>query len=318
MEAERQRPGRAGGARVDVLGLRHAPGEWSLPLIVAAMAFLAALAAGGAAAATALARHWQEGAAAVLTVQVPEPGAPAADEAQTTRRDRALALLRADPGIAEARALTEGELADLLRPWLGADAERMALPLPAVIAVRLAPDTPDTAALAARLRAAAPGTLVESHGVWTHRLAGLAHSAQALTAFVLALVAAVAAAVTAIATRGALAARRETVEILHGLGATDGTLARRFAGRALRLAGLGGLVGAVLALPVLAALARLAAPFAADGEAPTVLDAAGLAAGIAALPPALIAGLAAMPFAAAGIGLLAAQAAVRAWLRRLP
>ena len=57
-------------------------------------------------------------------------------------------------------------------------------------------------------------------------------------------------------------ARREAIEIVHGLGATDGYIAARFAGRATLLAATGGIAGALLALPVLLALANLAAPFA--------------------------------------------------------
>ena len=171
-------------------------------------------------------------------------------------------MLHDTPGVASARALSDGELADLLRPWLGAGAERLSLPLPAVIAVRLAPGAPDPEPLAARLAAAVPGTLTESHGVWMQRLGRLAGSLQACAWLALAVVAAVAAAVVAIATRAGLAARREAIEIVHGLGATDGYIAGRFAGRATVLAAAGGLLGALAALPVLLLLARLAAPFA--------------------------------------------------------
>ena len=122
--------------------------------------------------------------------------------------------------------------------------------------------------LARQLDEAAPGTLVESHGVWIRRLAVLARSLQACAGLALLLVAAVAAAVITVATRAGLAARRESIEIVHGLGATDGYIAARFAGRATLLAASGGFVGAALALPVLLTLANLAAPFA--GTAPVV------------------------------------------------
>src|SRR6185312_8151255 len=114
-------------------------------------------------------------------------------------------------------------------PWLGAAAERLAIPLPAVIAVRLADARTDLAPLAARLEAAAPGTLTESHGVWIRRLSVLARSLQACAGLALLLVALVAAAVIAVATRAGLVARREAIEIVHGLGATDGYIAARFA-----------------------------------------------------------------------------------------
>ncbi|MCW3476996.1 cell division protein FtsX, partial [Limobrevibacterium gyesilva] len=231
-------------SRFDDLGLRRGLGDRMLPLLVAAMAFLAALALAGSVGAASLARHWQEGAGSALTVQVPHPGAQAAN-GSATRLDRVVAALRGAPGIASARPLGDAELADLLRPWLGAGAGKLSLPLPAVIEVHLSGEGPDLPALAARLEAAAPGTLAESHGVWVGRLSTLARSLQACAWAALLVVALVAAAVIAVATRAGLVARREAIEIVHGLGATDSYIAARFAARATRLAALGGAVGAL-------------------------------------------------------------------------
>ncbi len=296
----------------DELGLRRAISDRMLPFLVAAMAFLAALALAGWVGAASLARHWQQGAGSALTVQVPRPREPAAQGAGS-RLDRVVALLVGTPGIVEARPLSDEELAELLRPWLGSGAERLALPLPAVIAVRLSDVGLELDPLARQVDAAAPGTLVESHGVWIRRLAVLARSLQACAGVALLLVAAVAAAVIAVATRAGLAARREAIEIVHGLGATDGYIAARFAGRATLLAAAGGAVGAVAALPVLLTLASLAAPFA--GSAPEVVSPTDV---LATLPAMLWLTLPGLPAAAAAIGFATAQGTVRRWLRRLP
>ena len=234
------------GRKLDGLGLRHAPGWRILPLIVAAMTFLAALAIAGAQGAAELGRHWQQGAASTLTVQVPRPGAPpngapgTPASAGETRRDRVVAVLRGTPGIAAVRPLGDAELSDLLRPWLGGTAEQLALPLPAVIAVTTTAEGPDLPALTAQLEAAAAGTLVESHGVWVQRLSLLARSLRLCALAALGLVALVAGAVIVVATRAALASRREVVETLYGLGASDFYIADRFARSASRAAALGG------------------------------------------------------------------------------
>ena len=296
----------------DELGLRRAIADRMLPFLVAAMAFLAALALAGWVGVASLARHWQQGAGSALTVQVPRPQEPAA-QGGGTRLDRVLALLHATPGIAGARALSADELDELLRPWLGTGAERIAVPLPGVIAVRLADPALELDGLAHRLDEAAPGVLVESHGMWIRRLSVLARSVQACAGLALVVVAAVAAAVIAVATRAGLSARREAIEIVHGLGATDGYIAGRFAGRVTMLATVGGLAGAVLAFPMLLALANLAAPFA--DRASETASAAGA---LAAMPPALWLMLPGLPAAAAIIGFSTAQATVRQWLRRLP
>jgi cell division transport system permease protein len=296
----------------DNLGLRQALSNRLLPALVAAMAFLAALAAAGAVAASSLAAHWQQGAGAAVTIQIPHPGDAAADG---TRLDTALAILRAAPGFRRVEPLSEGAMNDLLRPWLGADAESLSLPLPAVITVHLADPRTDLETAAAALTAAVPGALVERHEVWTERLALLARSLQACAAAALLLVSAVGVAVIAVATRSGLSARRESIEIVHMLGATDSYIAGRFAERASVLAAIGGVIGAAAVLPVLLGLASLAAPFGASSAA--LATASPPAAGLA-LPGTLWLTLAGLPLVAAGIGWLTAQGTVRSWLRQLP
>jgi len=300
----------------DELGLRRAFSDRMLPFLVAAMAFLAALALSGWVGAAALASSWQAGAASTLTVQVPQPGDPAAQGAGT-RLAQVLAALRVARSVAEARALTEDELAKLLRPWLGAGADRLAIPLPAVIAVRLADNGGDIDALARQLDTLAPGTLTERHAGWMHRLSVLARSLQVCAGLILLLVTAVAVTVVAVATRAGLAARREAIEIVHGLGATDFYIAGRFAARATMLAAVGGGIGAVVALPILLVLANLAAPLA--GAIPRAGLTTGLPFDILTALPALVwLAMPALPLVAASIGCITAQITVRRWLQRLP
>jgi cell division transport system permease protein len=284
-EAPRARPSR------DPLGLRRALADRLLVALVAAMALLAALALAGRAGADRLAERWRAGAAAAVTVQVPEPS--------PERMARALAVLRGRAEVAAAEAVDPERMAELLRPWLGGVAD---LPLPGVIEVRLADLGADPQALGVAVAAEVPGAVTEAHGVWVAHLTALAGAVQALAFGVLALVAAVAAAVVGVAVRAGLSARRDAVLVLHGLGATDADVAGRFARRAAVLAGAGAAAGAALALPVLALLAALAGPLA--GEAPWE-----------ALP---WMDLLLLPVMAALVAWLATQATVRRWLRRLP
>ena len=294
-------------ARFDDLGLRRALSDRLLPLLVAAMTFLAALTLAGVLAAAAMAQHWQQGAAAVLTVQVPQPHVANADGA---RVDRAVALLRGAPGMARVRVMSDAELTDLLRPWLGNAAQAMSLPLPAVIEVRLAPGQvePD-ADLQARLQAAVPGAFMESHGVWLQRLSTLARSLQACAAAALLLVA------------GGVGGGGGGGDAGRAGGAAGRDRDRAWAGRhrrvhrvALRQSGDdadgdgGRASGPAVALPVLLGLAQLAAPFSAEADS----------AGAANLPAEMWLSLPLLPAAAALIGWLTAHGTVRRWLRRLP
>ncbi|MCX7933364.1 MAG: cell division protein FtsX [Rhodovarius sp.] len=273
--------------RRDLLGLDRALSDRLLPLLVAAMALLAALAMAAALGAAALAARWQGGAAAALIVELP----PAADPAA------ARALIASLPGVAEATLLDRARLAALLSPWIGS-AEGFALP--ALLELRLATAGPEAEALPALIAARLPGARVEAHGLLVARLLALAEGLGALSALVLLLVAAVAAAMVAVATRAGLAARRETIVILHGLGATDSVIAGGFAGRLAWLAALGAALGAGAAVPLLLLFGRLAAPLLGPAAAPPWI-------GLSVLPP-----------LAALVAWVTAQLTVRLWLRQLP
>lgn len=275
----------------DPLGLRKALADRLLIGLVAAMALLAALALAGRSGADRLAERWREGAQAAVTVQVPQPS--------PERMDRALAVLRALPQVAAADPVDPARMAELLRPWLGG-AE--GLPLPGVIELRLADLSADAVLIGDQVAAEVPGAVTEAHGVWVGHLAALARAVQGLALAILALVAAVAAAVVGVAVRAGLSARRDAVLVLHGLGATDAEIARRFARRAAFLAAMGGLAGTMLALPALAGMVALAGPLAGGASWQ----------GLPWLDLILLPGMAAL------VAWVATQATVRRWLRRLP
>jgi cell division transport system permease protein len=297
----------------DEMGLRRALSDRMLVLLVAAMAFLAVLALAGWFGTAALSRHWQHGAGASLTVQVPRATEPSARGDQT-RLVAVLALVVGSPVVASARALSDDELRELLTPWLGQGVEQLAIPIPAVIAVRLIDAAADLDLLSRRLREAAPGTMVENDEAWIGRLAVFSRSLQACAALALLLVGVVAAAVIAVATRAGLSTRREVIEIVHGLGATDHYITRRFSGRTTFLAAVGSGMGTIAALPIVLTLVHIAAPF--SGQ--THIGGDVLANGLSALPVPLWLALPSVPASAAAIGYATAYGAVRLWLRRLP
>ncbi len=296
----------------DDLGLRRALGDRMLPVLVAAMVFLAALALAGAMQAQSVARHWQEGAAQTVTVQVPNPDQPEAgrrDGPEITRIEAVMRVLRRNQNLPHIRQLSGPELTNLLRPWLGANADASGLRLPGVIEIRLSSPNVDLAAIARDVASTAPGSTTESHEAWIGRLLLLAHSLEACALAVVVVVALVAMAVVMVATRAGLAARREAIEIVHGLGGTDAYIASRFSHRIAAAAATGGLLGALAAMPVLIGLAVLLAPML--GTAPLQMPAR-----IEDVSPLWFA-IPALPFAAWLIGYLTAQSTVRRWLRAL-
>jgi cell division transport system permease protein len=294
-------------ARRDDLGLRTALADRILPVLVGAMSFLAALGLAGTLASASLAASWQAEANDTLTIQVPQPNDPD-PTGKTTRLAAVQAALAKIPAVASPQVMSQADENALLTPWLGEDATQLGLQMPGVISARWAgPGAPD--ALGETLSKASPGTLVDAGAIWAARVAALTGSLQACAAAVLIIVALVAAAVVSVAARAGLAQRRDTITIVHGLGALDGDIANRFAGRATVLVAGGAIAGTVLALPVLAWLATLAAPFSGQMIGGNTLFN---------LPLPLWFTLPVLPLAAAAIGWMTAQLTVRRWLRSLP
>jgi cell division transport system permease protein len=291
----------------DDLGLRRALSGWALPMLIAATIFLAALALAGAVAAARLAATWEDGAGAALTVQITDPDQPAG---ASTRAAAALAAISAIPGIEHAARLPDQTVTDLLRPWLGGDPAGLKLHLPAVFDLRLEAGA-DAGAVSTRLSRALPGALVEQNADFLRPLRRLIGGLRACALAALIIVAVIVTGMIAMATGAGLAARREAIDILHGLGATDGMIAGRFAARIALRALAGGLLGSLLSLPVLLDLAWMAAPLAETGAAPRGVGADDL-------PPPVWLALGLLPLAASLIGWCTAQATVRLWLVRLP
>jgi Cell division protein len=206
-----------------------AKGTAPLDVVIVVMAFLAALALGASLIASQAAESWASGLSTKITVQVmvPETGDPKAGLARET--DAALAILKDTPGIAHAAPLSQEEQARLVKPWLGEDALIAELPLPQLIDADIAPGANvDTAALAARLKPAAPHAVVDDHSRWIGRLHDLAASLIWSAYGILVLIAIATASTVAFATRAGLDAHSDMVALLHQMGAHSGFIARAF------------------------------------------------------------------------------------------
>jgi cell division transport system permease protein len=214
----------------------------------------------------------------------------------------ALRALQRAPGVAAVRPVSERAMRATLERWLGPAGIEADLPLPALIDVDLVPGA-SPQAVAARVEQAVPGARFIAH---TATLAPMLRAMRALTwlAFALVLLTAMAtAAAVVLAARGALDTNRPTIEVMHGIGATDGQVARLFQRRIALDSLIGGLAGTAAAGIVLLLVA--------GGRAVWVEDLAGSA---------LLGGrdillLAALPLLGAVLATLVARAAVLRALR---
>jgi cell division transport system permease protein len=204
-------------------------GAAPLDVVIAVMAFLAALALGASLVAERAALGWRAGLSDRLTVQVLPPDHDAPAEALERETQAALDVLRATPGVAHAAPLTQGETLSLVQPWLGADSLVSELPLPRLIDATIVPGAAiDLTRLRARLKSAAPDSLLDDHTRWIGRLKNLADAVIWSAYGILLLIAIATAAAVSFATRAGLEAHHEMVALLHQMGAHSNFIARAF------------------------------------------------------------------------------------------
>jgi len=223
-------------------------GAAPLDVVIAVMAFLAALALGASLIADRTAVGWRAGLAGKLTVQILPPAQGTVNEGLRRETDAALAVLRATSGIAHAAPLSEDEKLKLVQPWLGQGNLVADLPLPQLIDAEIVPganvDLPD---LAQRLKQAAPDSVLDDHSHWIARLRDLARSVVWTAYGILLLIAVATAAAVSFATRAGLEVHHEMVALLHQMGAQSGFIARAFEWHYFRSALWAAAAGAALA-----------------------------------------------------------------------
>jgi cell division transport system permease protein len=195
----------------------------------------------------AAATDWESDVSREITIQVrPEPGQNF--EGQIAR---AVEIAREFPGVADVRPYTKEESARLLEPWLGSGTALDELPVPRLIVVRLAPNaTPNLDGLRKLLRERVAGASLDDHRAWMDRMRAMTNTTIAVGIGVLILMLAATMLSVAFATRGAMAANRPIVEVLHFIGATDGFIAGQFQRHFLVLGLEGGLIGGAAAIVV--------------------------------------------------------------------
>jgi cell division transport system permease protein len=219
----------------------------ALVAVIAIMSFLAALTLGAVVLVRGAAAEWQSQVAREMTIQI-RPAEGRDVDAEVTRT---LDLVRSTPGIADAKAFSKEDSARLLEPWLGTGLALDELPIPRMIVVTIAAGgTPDLERLRKTLAERVTGASLDDHRAWVERMRTMTRAAVAIGIGVLGLVLAATVLLVAFATRGAMAANRAIVEVLHFVGAKNryiaGQFQRHFLWLGLKGAGIGG--GAAVAL----------------------------------------------------------------------
>lgn len=221
------------------------------------------------------------------------------------RLEAATQAARRSPGVVSARPVGPEEMRETLERWLGPAGVDAGLPVPALIHLDLA-EGADAAAIAQAVRSAVPEARMVAERSTVAPLLDSLRALQWLAVGLVLLMAAATSAAVVLAARGALDTHRSTIEIMHGIGATDSQLAMLFQRKIALDAAVGALAGGLAAALVLLLLGGGMAALAGD-----------LAGG----PPLLASDLlllAALPLAAVALATLVARLAVLGALRNSP
>lgn len=258
-----------------------------VPVLIAIMAFVMVVVASSGLALANTASVVKAGVENRFTIQISDGAGKA---------PAAIAVAKAHRGVARVEQVPPDDLRRTLERWLGPAGREADLPLPAIIDVDLQAGT-DPAAIGKAIETAVPGARFVAHRTSLEPLLKALRGLTLLAVGLTILIALASAAAVVLAARGALNTHRGTIEVMHGIGATDRQVARLFTRQIAIDALIGGVAGAALAGLIIA----------------LILGGAGTATLLAGSPPlgwgdALL--LALLPFAIAALATLVARAAL--------
>ena len=216
----------------------------SLTLVIAIMAFLAALTAGGVYVVFNAANVWTNNMSAEITVQVQQRPGDGGDgkTAEITR------FLSDQNGVRRVTPFTREQSLKLVEPWIGKSEVLKTFAIPRLIAVEIDRDNPpDISTLKKVLEAKYPGAMLDDHGHWRHEIRRLTRLLELAGIGMLFLMATATGAVIIAAATSSLASNREIVSVLNFVGAEEKFIARQFEAHFLKVGIKAGIVGAGLA-----------------------------------------------------------------------
>ena len=195
----------------------------SLTVTMAVMCYLACLAIGALVLINQAASAWTQGIAREVTVQIRQRSGTDVEQEVA----KAVAILRATPGVVASEALDKSAGAKLLEPWLG-KVPLDDLPVPRLIRVTInEASPPDFTALEKKLVTQVPDAGLDTHRRWQAELSRMADALRLLSVFVLGLISLASVMLVVFAARAVLESNRGTVEVLALMGAENRFISRQ-------------------------------------------------------------------------------------------
>ena len=195
--------------------------------IIGLLVMIGVFAFGGLLALNQVAEKWKGGLAETVSIDLPP--LLSLQQNEDSRAVRILTLALNEPGVSDASILHRDRMRELVKPWLGDAIEIDRLPLPVIIQLKIDRDNPpDFESFSRRLHQAVPGTKLNSFGEWRERLLRSVNTL--MTVGIVILIAVALGIVSMILFLGftSMMVYRQSIELLHLMGATDQYIAKQF------------------------------------------------------------------------------------------
>ena len=233
-----------------------------LQIIISIAVFIFAITLSGVLSVDSMIQNWNRSILGSLTVQI----IPVTDTNQEKARaetlayeEKAVDFLKSVNGILKVTPLSDNQLEELLRPWLGDDISITELPTPRIIDVKISPDADiDFNQLAKDLAQASPHASLDNHKLWLNKLIAFADGLNLIASTILILVSTITSGAIFYTTQMSLGLHHNIIEILHIVGAKDTYIAQQYAKRMAFLGFIGGLIGLFFAIPSIFFIGNLA------------------------------------------------------------
>ena len=220
-----------------------------LPWLIAFMSLLAILSVAGFLLLKQVSDLFEYNSNDTMTIQVPSGNS----EKRTNKKITQITnILRETVGVIEVSLIPKVEVIKLLKPWLGTISESHTLPLPQIIDIQIDRGSGITLEkISNALTIIVPDITVDDHSIWLIGLVKTLQSAELTALFILLLIIFVIIGTVIFTTRTGMGIHKQTIEVLHFVGAHDDFIARQFALRGLVVGLQGGLIGFLFAIPIL-------------------------------------------------------------------
>ncbi len=195
--------------------------------------------------------QWRADNTELVILQIPNPTLPLSNNNSTNnthntppqRVNVVLNILKTNlPPNTNIHLLQSNQIRQLLTPWIDTT-ETTSLPLPAIIEIRFPPHSVLPLFVQQTLKQQIPDIIIERNSQWNHYLQNLSSSLLFYARLVLITVGIASLSLILLCTHSTLTTCRETITLLHNLGASDSYVVRCFAHPIARIVLCASIVG---------------------------------------------------------------------------